>query len=68
MLFQPVLKRPPVVDNPRFTMQADGQGTSEGCFPHTNNGPFCYVLAKAERNFFYLVDQANSLAWLVSVS
>lgn len=68
MLFQPVLKRPPVVDNPLFTMQANGQSLSGGCFPHTNKGPFYYVLANAERNFFYLIDQANSLAWLVSVN
>jgi len=68
MLFQPALKRPPVVDNPHFTMQANGQGLSGRRFPHTNNAPFYEALANAERNFFYRVDRADLLAWVVSVS
>lgn len=57
-----------MVDNAHLTMQAGGQGPGGGSFPHTNNGPFYSVLANAERDFFYPIDQANSLAWFVSVS
>lgn len=32
-VFQPVLKEPPVVDNPHLTMQANGQSLSRGWFP-----------------------------------